>query len=387
MSLRLLCGPLAAALVPLAAFAGTTLVEENFDNYADTTAMQAVWRPDDGNGFQPLAGPVGLLIPDGNLVLTPPNDNPPGLEGKGVNILSDVNEYVGPAKSLLETLVPTENQAIRLTMDFYDHASGNKRHSVGLRHAKQSGTTVTSANIIELGMWNAADSDPTDPDPANVKEVSTGYAYRVVLFGALGGNLLRSPNWGYFPLNPVLDRPDDADELVNVADIGRGWHRYTATISPTDVTFTLDLFRDGLANTEAVAGVGAAGVDATVTWPIAPATSGGSILPFNSLRFGAPSGVANVANDSVIDNIKLELVDLAVPLEGDFNGDQRVDDADFAAWQTAFGAGKTGADLLAWQRNYGAGASGNLAAAPVPEPAAAALALAGLAAAGARRRR
>jgi len=57
-------------------------------------------------------------------------------------------------------------------------------------------------------------------------------------------------------------------------------------------------------------------------------------------------------------------------LDGDFNGDGKVDAADYAAWQTQFGGALKGSDLLAWQRNFGAGGA---ALAAVPEPAAGAL--------------
>jgi hypothetical protein len=64
-------------------------------------------------------------------------------------------------------------------------------------------------------------------------------------------------------------------------------------------------------------------------------------------------------------------------LEGDFNGDGKVDGGDFAFWQTAFPATLKGGDLLAWQRNFApAGALAQFAA--VPEPMACGLvALAG----------
>jgi hypothetical protein len=365
----------------------TTIVFENFDSYADTAAFEAVWGPDDGNGHTPLTSSRGLIVPNTNLGLVPPNDDPPGIQGNAVNIKDDINQYMGPATSTMATLRPSETQSVRLSGDFFDDALGNKRASIGMRH---KGAAVSdAANIIEIGQWNADDTDPVDP---NIVEVTTGYAYRVILFGALGGDLVASPNWGFFPLNPVLDRPDDLDELVSIADIGPGWHHYTATVGLTEVTFTLDLFRDGLANTEATEGVGTPGVDSTVTWQIEPFYRAGEIAAFDSLRIGGPSGVTS-ARESVIDNVHLELIDL-VPAgdNADFNGDLVVDGRDFLIWQRGAGIGDGSAlagdgdangdgnvddlDYGVWQSQFG-GAPSVLASYGVPEPSS--LALVGLA--------
>jgi hypothetical protein len=72
-------------------------------------------------------------------------------------------------------------------------------------------------------------------------------------------------------------------------------------------------------------------------------------------------------------------------LAGDFNGDGAVNDADFRAWESGFGAppGVHGRDLLAWQRARSSGA----AATAVPEPTAGGLFLCGLFAAAAALRR
>ncbi|MBN1427157.1 MAG: PEP-CTERM sorting domain-containing protein [Anaerolineae bacterium] len=72
-----------------------------------------------------------------------------------------------------------------------------------------------------------------------------------------------------------------------------------------------------------------------------------------------------------------------LPMDGDFDGDGDVDNADFTAWQAGFGTtegavhadGDTdtdgdvdGNDFLIWQQEYGSG-SGLLGSAAVPEPA------------------
>ena len=77
-------------------------------------------------------------------------------------------------------------------------------------------------------------------------------------------------------------------------------------------------------------------------------------------------------------------------LDGDFNGDGAVDDADLALWEGGFGTNFDGGDFLAWQRNVaasggGAAQNGPAGQATVPEPAALWLALAATAICLARR--
>jgi hypothetical protein len=73
---------------------------------------------------------------------------------------------------------------------------------------------------------------------------------------------------------------------------------------------------------------------------------------------------------------------------GDFNGDQIVDDADFAEFTARFGElenGLDGEDFLVWQQNYGTGVGPGISG--VPEPGTAALAVVALVAMVGRRRR
>lgn len=65
-------------------------------------------------------------------------------------------------------------------------------------------------------------------------------------------------------------------------------------------------------------------------------------------------------------------------IEGDFNGDGKVDGDDLVQWKNGFGATYDGADFLAWQQNYGFGVPTTPTSAAVPEPAACLLALIGL---------
>jgi hypothetical protein len=63
-------------------------------------------------------------------------------------------------------------------------------------------------------------------------------------------------------------------------------------------------------------------------------------------------------------------------VEGDFNGDGKVDDADLQSWKDGFGPTYDGEDFLAWQRNYGFGVPATPAS--VPEPSALILGVLGL---------
>lgn len=381
MSARFLLALLVTVSLAAVVGADTVIVDENFDSYADTTEMEAVWGPDNGNGNSPISGPVGILIPDLGAGLVPPNDDPPNIEGNAVNILSDINEFIGGG-GLPAGVVPTASQSVRVSGDFFDDAVGNKRNSIGLRNK------TNPSNLIELGFYNANTFDPEagDPnDPPVLDQEATGYAYRIALFGEIGGDLVRVPSWQYFPLDPALDFNDSG--LVNGADIGAAWHRYTAEISLTEVTVTFDLFRDGVTNdpNDFAPGIGMPGVDSSVTWQIAPS---GSPDEFDSLRFGAPSGITS-ANETVVDNILLELIDIG-GVNADFNGDNSVDGLDFLAWQQnsgqmggagladgdANGDGNVdGIDLGIWGDQYGTTNPLAAAATAVPEPTSVGLSL------------
>lgn len=404
MKVQILAASIISVALASPAWAVMSIVNENFDSYASQIAFETVWRPDAGTGHNPTGGTNGILVPNLTAGLVPPNDDPPGIQGQAVNISPGINEYDDDNNPATEPfqLVPTASESVQFGGDIFSDAAGNKRISIGLRNdTVQRAFGVFGYNFVELGQYQASTYDPTLPGPSPFDQPVTSFAYRVTLFDAttIGLPLQQVPEWQYFPLDIILDTKDSGgqpipDGLVTPTDIGEGWHRYTATISTTEITLELDLFRDGLANTEATAGVGSPGVDSSVTWTIAPtnadAGDGFDFDPFTSLRIGSPSGIGTV-NEAVVDNISLDMVN-AVAANADFNADLMVDGEDFLTWQRGFGlSGQTnnslgdadgdtfvnGADLVVWEGQFGGPAPGIGAgvAAAVPEPTTAMLSL------------
>jgi len=340
------------ATVASASHAVTTIVDDDFESYADDNALYAVWEPRNGSGnAAPSAPDDGILTSDDTLF--------PGITGNGVDHLGgSVMQYTGltPAAPIF----PSETESIFLQSDIYVGNDGNSRTSAGLRNRTSTG------NILEMGTYNANGVDPTD----GVTVVpSTTYAYRLVLFGGFGGELIQQPNWLYFDFDLALDIDDSdpgtteptPDGIVSPVDIGAAWHTYSATITPDTVTFEIDLYRDGLDNGATLtAGSDVAGIDASVTYNITTGVQG-----FDSFRIGAPSGVSS-ANGVAFDNVSLSLVDVGGG-GSDADGDGDVDGADFLKLQRDNPAG-----IAQWQLDYPSGAlQSNLSA--VPEPASLAL--------------
>jgi hypothetical protein len=297
-----------------------------------------------------------------------------------------------------------------LSVDFFDGASGNERMTIGLRNR------TSTANIIEMGLYNSNSCDPTvcsGISPQNALPdtpgfyLASGYATRTQLFQSFEPPLLVQPDWQYFDLPIELDRPTDTDERVSIADIGPGWHRYTATITPTEVTYTIDLFRDGFRNNMrdengVVVGMGEQGVtDGTLTFPVTLNSVG-----FDSLRIGGPSGLTSAGTGATgFDNILLQLIDVVTPgNSADFNSNGTIDAADYVVWRNntpliggatqsqgdANGDGNVDdTDYELWRASFGSNVPGGGlgAASTVPEPASVALMLVAMVALGAVRGR
>lgn len=331
------------------AVADTVLVSEDFESYADTAAMNAVWSFTTTNGnlvdetystiiddtFEPID--IGArAFPDG-----------PGKAAEHVG--SGFLEYQLPLNGG-SPLVPTPSQSIVLQGDIFDvGAFGNKRRSIGLR-------SNAPANLVEIGHWN---SNPVE------------FSARTILFAEPSPSSAQ-PDWQPYELPVELDRDDDADDITTLSDIGEAWHTHRATITPTTVTYEIDLFRDGID-----ARTGEAGFDAELTFEVVPTTDG-----FDSLRIGGPSGVSSLGNGTYggvfFDNISLTLVDTEVGLAGDYNGDGTVDAADYTIWGDTLGSTEDlradgngnnaidPGDLTVWADNYGATAP--VSATAIPEP-------------------
>ena len=83
-------------------------------------------------------------------------------------------------------------------------------------------------------------------------------------------------------------------------------------------------------------------------------------------------------------NLEVYLNSLMTPLyglPGDYNGDNKVDLADYVRWRKGLGTNYTQADYGIWRANFGQTAgsgSGTTANAPVSEPASSLIALLGL---------
>ena len=399
-------GLIMASLLAPTAWGQTVIVNDGFESYADQAAFKATWVPTVGNGSaaaNPADVDSGYLIGCASCAPITDPANYPGIQGQAADhigatasIPGQVNQWMDDGSSPPFQIAPSATENVFLSADIFVGSSGNERMTVGLR-------SRAPANILEMGVYNTNTCDPTHPDctdpagagtpgPENPSFVpSTGYAYRIVLFESFGGELLVNPNWQYFELPQDLDRTTDADDLVNIGDIGEGWHTYTAEISPTEITLTLDLFRDGFVNTRDIDGniipSATPGPDAEQTWQITTGAAG-----FNSLRIGGPSGLSSAGPGFMaFDNLLLQLQPPDTGgLLGDFNEDGNVDAADYAIWRKNDGPNAplpndngltTQADRYnLWVSNFGemSGSGSGLAAAP--EPASVALLMMGLAA-------
>ena len=396
---KIICSSLLATALVAPVFADTVIVNENFDSYADDAAWQAVWGETTGLGTAPA------LASDHNsgIIVT---DTVPDIQGKAIDHLGAlagapgmVNQFGGVIDQTSGqnpdfTLNPTATESVVLKADIYFSNSGNERMSVGLRSisAIPDGSDTdtfpdaNTSNILEMGQWNAAPTS-TQPVPGAPTTV-TGFAYRLINFGTTTSPITVQPNWQYFTLAPELDRTTDTDAITNLGDIGAGWHTYSASITDTSITLTLDLFRDGKTNLTRVdgtgaieVGVGADGVDASITYEILTLAAG-----FNAVRIGGPSGLNSGGTGAVaFDNINLSLVDVVVepPVgDADFDNDGDVDGRDFLIWQRGFGLPDAlnqdgdadddddvdGDDLVIWQTKYGE-TEPLVSSVAVPEPA------------------
>ncbi|WP_145058101.1 hypothetical protein [Adhaeretor mobilis] len=228
----------AIAMVVAGPVRAASIVSEDFESYADTTALGGTWSLADGT----------LDTANGNPGQSMDHPGTGGsFTGANTNSLSFPGVYPGPGQTLI------------FQADIYDDAnSNNERNSAGLRSA-------AGANIIEMGHYNS---------PSH-------YAIRTVLFGAGSDG-----SWVAFP--GLVD--DAGDPLADETAV-EGWHTYTAEITDSQVTFTLDLNGDGNINGTHVATI----------------NQNGGFL-FDIIRLGGPSDLGSTNGGVKFDNISLSLV-------------------------------------------------------------------------------
>ena len=355
---RLLLIALLLIAVPSVSFGDVDVVIDDFESYASDAALQAQWVSTSGST-------ISTFLADENTPSLPypiPPD-PGAIDGQaaifdgaiGVGDWS-VNEW---ADSF--SLAPSATQNVELSVDIGDDAdSTNAKLTMGLRYVGDA-----TENILEMGFQNS--------------EAGKLYAFRNVLFPG-------STNWNYFSLDESLDNP---------AEVGPGFHTYKVVVSQTDLTFTLDLYGDGLDNAATIAaGFDVPGVDAedVVTASI---TSNG----FNNIRFGLPSATGSSTSNFIgIDNVSLRLVDVESTIDTDFDDDGDTDLADLMIQQRGFGVGSTNADgdtnadfvvdatdLANWKSEF-TGSPVTAAVGAIPEPTSATLCLLAVAGLAFRRR-
>ncbi len=208
---------------------GQVIVDEDFESYANDAAMHAAWAPS--------ASPLNSFLIDPNF---PGDPNNPygvlpakgGLDGQAVfydGVAGGQNTWQTPF-----AIGPSATQTVEVSVDIgHDLENSNKRHSLGLRNVG-AGTT----NIIELGFYNDFAPLPSDPNSPNF----IPFGYRTVLFN-------NTTNWQSFQtLSPSID---SVFELSLANDGTPAFHRFGAIIDPNSITFTLDLFADGVISSAA----------------------------------------------------------------------------------------------------------------------------------------
>ena len=113
----------AVALFASAALASTVYIDDDFESYADTAAMQTVWGAtglgtlDTANGLSPsqsMAHPAGVT-----------------------------NKF-----TLGADLIPSDAEPVVLRGAIYDNANGNKRFTIGMR-------SLVTFPLFEMGMYNS----------------------------------------------------------------------------------------------------------------------------------------------------------------------------------------------------------------------------------------
>jgi hypothetical protein len=369
---RFACFTLLSAALLTPAWADTDIVLDDFESYADTAAMQAKWVSTIGSTSSTFL--FDATTPSQPYPLPP---TPGALQGKAALFDGTIGVGAGSVNKWATafTAAPSATQNVVLSVDLgYDQVINNKKLSVGLRYTNGA----TTENLIELGFWNQFAFPPI-----------LQFGHRAILMP--GGN-----NWQTYGLADTYNELNEMDHSGSTTINGNGFHRFSATISTTDITFGLDLFNDGINNS-----TGAPGLDAQDVVAAAVTANG-----FNDLRFGIPSASGSSSNPLLaVDNVSLRLVDVIAPPEdsADFDDDGDVDGRDFLTWQRGFGISDgtalladgdanddgnvNGADLGIWQNQYGEPGHLTAGVAAIPEPSTGILLLAACSSLFVRKRR
>lgn len=193
MSLKTKIASILMFAVAAQAASAAVIVNENFDSYADTAAMKAVWGG---------TGNLGTL----DTALSHSPSQSAAHPGGAVNMYLPGIGTVTPSA--------TENLVFRAAI-YDDAVAVNDRITAGIR--------TSAAPLFEMGRYN--DFTPLPAIPVNT------YGIRGL---SLGNGITPSPGWVPF-LNLGAPIPATA-----------GWHTYEATFSILDgLTVTLDLGSNG----------------------------------------------------------------------------------------------------------------------------------------------
>ncbi len=180
------------AVLVLASGASAAIFFDDFESYADTSAMMAsgAWGDDGGaNGtLMTSGGNPGQYM-----------DHPAGTV----------------AAHVISPLFPSDTKPIIWEFDFLDTTNSNKRVTGGLR---DNGGGAGLNSILEMGRYNAN----YDPESGETRD---GYGIRTVFIGGDPGN------WVTFQGDPAVQA---------------GWHHFKAIIKATSILFELDLGKDGI---------------------------------------------------------------------------------------------------------------------------------------------
>lgn len=200
LAVRRRAGLVAVALGVLAlggrASAQTTILTDNFESYADTAALEAVW------------GAAGTTTAS----LDTANGNP----GQSI--------FHPGLTSYQRTFTPTGSSATNALVwefDFLDDGIGNKRITGALRDVGASG--AGNRSFLEMGRFNSIDNPEDTSTTANV----SGYGIRTAFIGAPAND---ASGWMTFVGNPTART---------------GWHHFRATITGDTILFELDFADDG----------------------------------------------------------------------------------------------------------------------------------------------